>query len=128
MSQRSSITLPPINSNDFRSARKSVPISHTPKIASSGIVVEEDAQIEKAELRESKSVSVVGGAGGAAAEDEKVLPEINNSLAAASNGVADDDEVLQGQVLPAADAATRKKEQQRGSTLSSPPGATKQLL
>ena len=40
MSQRSSVTLPPINS-DFRSARKSVPISHTPKIASSGIVIEE---------------------------------------------------------------------------------------
>ena len=69
MSQRSSVTLPPINS-DFRSARKSVPISHTPKIASSGIVIEE-GQVEPPEAPESNLAGV----------DEKALPDINSVAA-----------------------------------------------
>ena len=81
MSQRSSVTLPPIT-NDFRSARKSVPISHTPKIASSGIVIEED-RVVPPEAPESKSLSLAVGDG------EKVLPEI-----IAASGAVEEDEVL----------------------------------
>ena len=56
-------------------SRKSVPISHTPKVASSGIVVEEDPVQQPPEALES----------------ERVLPDINS---ADVSGNIEEDEVL----------------------------------
>ena len=77
------MTLPPIT-GDLRSARKSVPISHTPKIASSGIVIEED-RVEPPEALDGKSLTM-------ALAEGNVLPEINPETA---DDKDDGDEVLQ---------------------------------